>query len=152
MSSSSSSPTEADTIRKKVVEFRSFISDVLIPKEAIIQQAETEQQDEIVEIDKLTRVVRTMKDAPLVPYMTYVDIGGGLSVQAAVDPPFVELVVHIGLGVLVSLPLDNVLTVCEKRRSIVLEKIELTRASLRDVRMHITEATDMTAELEASIL
>ena len=93
---------------------------------------QTELQTELEGYQKLTDIVNTRRrDIELKQYNTFVNVGSGCYAQGVLLSD--SIYVHIGLGIHVEMPLDDVVDVAGKRIDIIEHKLALLQDDIDKV-------------------
>lgn len=125
-------------IQKKVLQFESFVNDVLKADLAVLSSKLNDKNLDIAEFMQLKSVITTLKntDASKSGFKTKVDLGNNFFMQAHVEDAS-KILLDVGLGYFVEFTLDEALVVINVRVKLLERQIENFRKEIAKTNAHI---------------
>ncbi|XP_011496738.1 PREDICTED: protein UXT homolog [Ceratosolen solmsi marchali] len=125
-------------IQKKVLQFESFINDVLKQDLAVLEKKLDEINSEIAEFLQLKSVINTIKNIgnKANGFKTKVDMGNNFFIQAEVENAS-HILLDIGLGYFVEFTLDEALVVIDIRIKLFERQVINLRKEIARTNAHI---------------
>lgn len=125
-------------IQSKILQFESFINDVLRQDLAALEKKLDEKTSEIAEFLQLKSVINTFKDvgAGKDGFKTKVDMGNNFFVQAKVEDAS-HILLDVGLGHFVEFTLDEAIVVIDVRIKLFERQVENLRKEIARTNAHI---------------
>lgn len=125
-------------VQKKILQFESFINDVLRQDLAALEKKLDEKTSEIAEFLQLKSVINTFKNVGAAEdgFKTKVDMGNNFFVQAKVEDAS-HILLDVGLGHFVEFTLDEALVVIDVRIKLFERQVENLRKEVARTNAHI---------------
>lgn len=125
-------------ISKKILQFESFVNDVLRADLGKLSDKLDAKNEELSEFLQLKSVIRTLKrtSSPDTGFKTKVDVGNNFFVQAHVEDPS-QILLDVGLGYYVEFTLDDALVLIDVRVKLLESAIKNLRTEIAKTNAHI---------------
>jgi prefoldin alpha subunit len=125
-------------IKKKILQFESFINDVLKQDLEVFETKLDKKTSEIAEFLQLKSVINTFKNinAEQNGFKTKVEMGSNFFIQAEVEDAS-QILLDIGLGYFVEFTLDEALVVIDVRIKLFQRQLSNLRKQIASTNAHI---------------
>ncbi|KAL1137598.1 hypothetical protein AAG570_009294 [Ranatra chinensis] len=124
-------------IPEKVLKYETFLNDVLKEELGRTHTKTDELNNELAEYEQLKVFIELIKDGKLGTTMkTQMDIGCNFYLQANIEDTS-KILLGVGLGYFVEIPLDEALLVIDKRTTFLIKQLEIYRKRSADIKAHI---------------
>ncbi|XP_015585066.1 protein UXT homolog [Cephus cinctus] len=125
-------------VQKKILQFESFMNDVLRADLAKLAEKLDSKNAEMAEFLELKSIIKTLKDTNVDKsgFKTKVDMGNNFYIQANIEDAS-NILLDVGLGHFVEFSLDEALTVIDVRLKLFQRQIDNLRKQIARTNAHI---------------